>query len=421
MAKDQGIFRKVALDRLASPEQLDQVMEVTSPRSWIALVALGILVSTAVVWGFTGSIPTQVEAQGVLIRAGGVFPVFSQGGGVLTEVLIREGDVVAEGQVIARIGQPEMETRIRDAEAQLAEQQREHDRLIGLSRRDLALQTDSIELQRGSLEDTIEFSEARLKALNEQMANEEALLEKGLITRQQVLNTRQAIFTMQDQIERSRTQMQQLKITDTSTRTQKDQEIIRSELALNESRRQIQALQEQLKLQSEVTSPYKGIITEVEVDQGNLINRGATIATLELTDEDAMGLEAVVYISAQDGKYVQEGMDVQISPLSAPREEYGFMLGKTTFVSEFPATRQGMIRLLSNENLVTVLSAGGAPFVAYASLVPKPGAAGGYAWSSPKGEEIPINTGMICRVTVTVESRRPVELVIPTIRERLGI
>ena len=421
MARDQGIFRKVALDRLASPEQLDQVMEVTSPRTWLALVALGILVGTAVVWGFTGSIPTQVEAQGVLIRAGGVFPVFSQGGGVLTEVLIREGDVVEEGQVLARIGQPEMDTRIRDAQAQLAEQQREHDRLIGLSRRDLALQRDSIELQRASLEDTIAFSEARLKALNEQMQNEEALLEKGLITRQQVLNTRQAIFTMQDQIERSRTQMQQLKITDTSTRTQKDQEIIRSELALNESRRQIQALEEQLKLQSEVISPYRGIITEVDVDQGNLINRGATIATLELTEADAMGLEAVVYISAQDGKYVREGMDVQISPLSAPREEYGFMLGKTTFVSEFPATRQGMMRLLANENLVTVLSAGGAPFVAYASLVPKPGTPAGYAWSSPKGEALPINTGMICRVTVTVESRRPVELVIPTIREKLGL
>ena len=422
MSRDQqGIFRKVALDRLASPEQLDLVMEVTSPRSWIALVALGVLVGTAVVWGFTGTIPTQVEAQGVLIRAGGVFPVFSQGGGIVTEVLIREGDVVKEGQVVARIGQPEMETRIRDARAQFAEQEREHDRLVGLTRRDLALQSDSIELQRAGLDDTIGFSEGRLKALNEQLQNEEGLLEKGLITRQQVLTTRQTIFTTQDQIERSRTQLQQLKITDTSARSQKDQEIIRSQLALNESRRQIDAMEEQLRIQTDVTSPYAGLITEVDVDEGNLINRGATIATLELSEEAAGGLEAVVYISAGDGKYVRQGMEVQISPLSAPREEYGFMVGNTTYVSEFPATRQGMMRLLSNENLVQVLSAGGAPFVAYATLKPKPGTVAGYAWSSPKGEALPVNTGMICRVTITVESRRPVELVIPTIRERLGI
>ncbi|MEY4095680.1 MAG: hypothetical protein RLZZ53_2879, partial [Acidobacteriota bacterium] len=40
--RSEKIFRKVALDRLASPEQLDLLMEVTSPRSWIALVAVAL-------------------------------------------------------------------------------------------------------------------------------------------------------------------------------------------------------------------------------------------------------------------------------------------------------------------------------------------------------------------------------------------
>ena len=33
------LFRKVALERLSSPEQLDQMMTVTSLRGWIALAA----------------------------------------------------------------------------------------------------------------------------------------------------------------------------------------------------------------------------------------------------------------------------------------------------------------------------------------------------------------------------------------------
>jgi NHLM bacteriocin system secretion protein len=419
--RQDSVFRKAALDRLASPEQLDLVMEVTSPRTWLALGALGVLVVTAVVWGFTGSIPTQVEAQGVLIKAGGVLDVFAQGSGVVTEVLVREGDRVTQGQVIARVAQPELDRRIRNAQAQLAEQQREHARLLGVTQRDLGLQKDSIELQRANLQDTIRFSEGRLNALQQQLKNEEGLLEKGLITTQQVLGTRQTIFTTQDQLERARGQLKQLTITDVSTQTQKDQETIRSQLALNEAQRQIDVLEEERRLQAEVRSPYDGLIIEVEADNGNLINRGASVASLQLSDDAVTSLETLIYIPASDGKHVGQGMSVQVSPLSAPREEYGYLIGETTYVSEFPATRQGMMRLLSNDNLVSLLSAGGAPYVAYAKLEPKPGTTAGYKWSSPKGEKLKVNTGMICRVTITVESRRPVELVVPTLREKLGL
>jgi HlyD family secretion protein len=70
---------------------------------------------------------------------------------------------------------------------------------------------------------------------------------------------------------------------------------------------------------------------------------------------------------------------------------------------------------------VQTLSVEGAPFAVYAQLTPKPGTTAGYAWSSPKGEALKVNSGMICRVTITVESRRPIDLVIPTLREKLGI
>jgi HlyD family secretion protein len=419
--RSEQIFRKVALDRLASPEQLDLLMEVTSPRSWIALLALALLLATATVWGFAGSIPTQVEGQGVLIKSGGVSDIFAQGSGPVKEVLIKEGDVVTEGQVVARIEQPELETRIANAKAQLAEQRRQHERLMSSNKRDLGLLQDSNELQKASLEDTIKFSEGRLKALQDQLQNEEQLLEKGLITRTQVLNTRQSIFSTQDQLERSRSSLKQLNITDVSTRTQKEDELIRSQLSLNDAERQIAATEEQLRLQAEVLSPYSGRILEVKIDAGNLISRGGSIASLQEAGDSQSGLEAVIYIPAKDGKYVENGMDVQISPLSAPREEYGYLVGKSVYVSEFPATRQGMVRLLSNDQLVQTLSVEGAPFAVYAQLTPKPGTEAGYAWSSPKGEALKVNSGMICRVTITVESRRPIDLVIPTLREKLGI
>ena len=55
------VFRKVALDRLSSPEQLDQLMEVTTPHGWLALAGAGLLLGVAVVWSTTGTLPERVS------------------------------------------------------------------------------------------------------------------------------------------------------------------------------------------------------------------------------------------------------------------------------------------------------------------------------------------------------------------------
>jgi hypothetical protein len=60
------LFRKTALERLSSPEELDSLMQVTNPKGWMALLALGGLVLVAVVWGFFGSVPVKATAHGVL-------------------------------------------------------------------------------------------------------------------------------------------------------------------------------------------------------------------------------------------------------------------------------------------------------------------------------------------------------------------
>jgi hypothetical protein len=80
----QSVFRKVSLDRLASPEQLDQVMQVTDPKGWIALLALGGVLVTAIVWGILGSIPEKVAGLGILVKSGGVLDVIAAAGGSST-------------------------------------------------------------------------------------------------------------------------------------------------------------------------------------------------------------------------------------------------------------------------------------------------------------------------------------------------
>src|SRR5947209_1829473 len=103
----QGIFRKTALERLASPEQLDQLLQVTSPRGWLALTGLGLLVAAALVWSFFGTVTTTVEGQGILIRPEGVTSVVAPQAGVVRSVLVRVGDMIYKDREVVRLAVPE--------------------------------------------------------------------------------------------------------------------------------------------------------------------------------------------------------------------------------------------------------------------------------------------------------------------------
>jgi multidrug efflux pump subunit AcrA (membrane-fusion protein) len=99
------IFRKVALERLSSPEQLDQLMKVTTPRGWLALLALIALLAMAAVWSVFGNIPTQVAGSVIFVKTGGVKNIESPYAGQIVELLAQVGDVVQEGEVVARVSE----------------------------------------------------------------------------------------------------------------------------------------------------------------------------------------------------------------------------------------------------------------------------------------------------------------------------
>jgi HlyD family secretion protein len=421
VAEKSEIFRKVALERLSSPEQLDQLMHVTSPRSWIALGGLGILLAAVVVWSLVGTIPTRIQAQGVLIRPGGVFDVYAPGTGQLTELLVTEGDSVKVDQMLGRVAQPELQREIENARAQLGELQARHKELTTFASRDLSLRSDTQEMQEAKLKGTVQFAEQRLTALREQIVGEEALLERGLITRQTVLQTRQSIFATQELLEGAQNELRQLPITRLSTRTQSEQSILQSQMKINDIERQLDLMTRQLDQLSAVRSPYSGRIVEIKKDRGDMVAMGAALISLELAERETQGLQVIAYVAPGEGKKVERQMSVQVSPSTASREEYGFLVGKVSYVSEFPSTPDGMMRVLANPTLVQGLTSAGPPFATYVDLDPDPTSASGYRWSSFKGKAVPVNSGTICTIRITIRERRPIELVIPMIRQALGL
>ena len=113
MSEQKSIFRKVSLDRLSSPEQLDKLITVVSPIGWAAIISLALLILATVAWGYFGLISNKVSGSGVLLFSGGEATITSQTSGRVIDVSVRSGDYVESGQIIARIEQEDLERRIK--------------------------------------------------------------------------------------------------------------------------------------------------------------------------------------------------------------------------------------------------------------------------------------------------------------------
>jgi HlyD family secretion protein len=410
------IFRSVALERLSSPEQLDQLMQVTTPRGWLLLVGVGTLLATALVWGVLGSVPERIPGRGILIRSGGVLDVEASGEGQVTDVAVRVGDVVSEGQVVARIARHDLVLRIQQARAQVAELQRRHGEQVRFGDRDVQLQTAYLAQRRQQLLASIEAGTSILRNLNEKIQSEQQLVDRGLLTRTQLLTTTQSRDQAEERVRQSRSELVQLDAEGGQVRNRNQKAAQETQAALTEAERELARLESELRTTSEVTSPYTGHVLEVMAEQGNMVERGQTILTVDLTGKAVKGLEAILYIPSVHGKKVRAGMEVQIAPSTVKKEEFGYLLGTVTYVSDFPVTPQGMTRVLKNDQLVSTLSGDDAPYQVHVDLLPDPDNVSTYRWTSAEGPPLRIQSGTLASAGIVVERRRPILMVIPALR-----
>lgn len=100
-----NLFRKSALERLSTPEQLDTLMQVVSPQSWLVLLGLLILVTAGLGWAIFETIPSTLTGQGILIAATSedapdTQPFIAEIGGRVGRVLVAQGDYVEVDQAL---------------------------------------------------------------------------------------------------------------------------------------------------------------------------------------------------------------------------------------------------------------------------------------------------------------------------------
>ena len=216
------IFSREALNKLRSPEKLDTLLPITTPINWMALIAIGILLFSVVLWSIFGAFTVKVDGMGMIMDSAGVVNVSHISDGKIKQIYVHSGSKIKKGDLIARMEQP-----VQDADTRMAQYN------IALS------QSDRDAMSRASEHDA-----------------------------------------------------------------KKTQELV------NEY----------------IYSDYDGIVDEVMVETGSIINVGTPICSIRRT-QNRDELTGVLYIPVEQGKRVETGMSIQLAPNGVDASQSGWLLG----------------------------------------------------------------------------------------------
>ncbi len=364
------LFRHSSLARVRSPEQLDALLSATAPLGWLALLAIALVAAGVTGWAFFGTILRTTHGEGMIVRDGDIslFELSAQGSGMVREILVRAGDQVEAGQVVARLSLPALDREIGSRRTMLEE----------LQSRD-ARQTQS--------------EEERVRALQEERVLQEELAGRGEGDTRVLLAIRGAIDEVQARLfERRR-------------------RVLEQELQLG-------ALEARRRQESLVAATQAGRITEVFVRPGHFVQSGKALARVESLEGEK---GAVIYLPTAEGQKVVPGMKALIAPSTVAPEEYGYLLAEVASISSYPVTREVLLSKFGGDGrTVDALMAHGSALQLVVNFKKDPGTPSGFEWSSSQGPSLALESGTLCRVSIVLERVRPIRLVAPFFKRQFG-
>lgn len=297
------LFRKSALDTMATPEQLDKHVKIIRPATWVIGLIVLIVLFTFILWSVTYHISNGVNMQGVVFTNTDVTNIKASRDCVVTDVLVKNGEYVEIGDIIAVVSCNELMDKISEKKSYIS------------------------------------------------------LIDK---------DTEEYRLCMEE----------------------------------------IENLKNDYVAKTVIKSNCSGIIQSVQSD-GNSLSSGDIISTIMV---DSGYNEVVAYVPIQTARNLEIGMKSQVSPFFAPREEFGYMTGTITSISDSPVDDESLISKMGTLSYTEGIIPDTACVEVHIKLDLDSNSANDYSWSNSKGESLTVDLGTQCNIIVVTNQYRPIEL-----------
>ncbi|HVV68935.1 MAG TPA: NHLP bacteriocin system secretion protein [Gammaproteobacteria bacterium] len=413
-------FREAALKQMASPEQLDQLLQVVTFRAWVIAGTVYALLFFIVAWSIFGSVSTRADGKGILLAGGGDIynAVSPDGPSHVNTILVKVGEKVTKGQIVATLSRPDLVDQIQVTRNYLSKLQNQYNQLQVTSKTEIATRVQQTTDQQQSLQRSFQNSQQKLGNLQQLLAIKQAAFKRGIETRQSVDQTFQDFYNVKSEVASYDNQLVQLSIAQNSFNDQWRERLRELQLKITDETAQLQNLLIRLKMSTDVQSPVDGVVTNAQATVGSIVNTGDPLVSVA---SQGKGLDALVYLPPHVGKQVKPGMQALVTPTSVEKAEYGSIYGSVISVAAFPSTPQAILAALQNQDLVKQFTRDEVPIEVRIRLQNDPNTYSNLKWSSSKGPQQLITSGTLVSAMVTVRKQKPITLVIPAFKKLTGM
>ena len=276
-------------------------------KSWLQAV-IWTLVGTAgfaIGWLAIAKTDEVVVATGKLEPLGSVKPIQMPMGGVVEDILVKEGDFVKEDQVLLRL----------DTEAD----EDKRDTLI----QTIKLKQKQLNLKEQEREQYLELNSTEQQVLEENLVLQQELLDRYRKLAEQGASPEIQLLQQQDRVQQVMGQLQQIKVDRKRQQAQQDQQIqsLKSELAGLRSQRTGQVVK--LRYQ-EIRSPVDGVVFELKPAATGFVAQGSEpVMTIVPIDT----LEARVEVPSDKIGFIYQGQSSDLSIDSYSANDFGILEG----------------------------------------------------------------------------------------------
>ncbi len=342
---------------------------IKRPKLWLITLGLvGLIAAGTIAFVFSRRGPNyDLEALTVpvisteltvrITASGSVEPVRTvnlspKSAGIVQELYVEQGDLVTQGQLIARMDNEQLDAQIAQNRASVAEAQAQlNDALAGSSATDIGQARAAVEAARAQLEE----ASARQILAEEDLSRNRSLFDRGAISRSDLdraVNDSRSASAGVDQAEARLDEAEQGLIDQQNGSDEAT--IAQAEARLDGAQAQLQAVQVQLR-DTEIRAPFDGIVTQRFAAEGAFVTPTATASEVTSATSTAIvaiasGLEVVAEVPEADVNRIKVGQSVEIQADAFPNETFK---GKVQLIAPEAIERQNVtvfqvrIRLLS--------------------------------------------------------------------------
>ncbi|MBD8658510.1 HlyD family efflux transporter periplasmic adaptor subunit [Oxalobacteraceae sp. CFBP 13730] len=411
MVERTKLFRTEALEARGSPRHGSILLTEIGNTKAVAAIFLVFAICIVSFFYFMQT-TRKVSAQGILIPSAGIYPISSIQPGTVKDILVKEGQDVERGQLIAVLVKEQSNSLSRNTGDSLTELLKSRERNIAGEIRYASMQNEQqiAVLQKKSrdlvdeiaqVNNQIELQDRRIALAFENEKRYQNLAKQNFISSAQV--QQQQIDSIEQQQRRSelnrtvenlKRDLSNVKMEISHMRVQLE----RDKLVLERNKSQIseQIAQNQAEQESFIRATRAGKVTAIVVSIGQLVGANEALATVI---PNKSPLEAEVYVTSHAVGFINPGVRATLRYQAFPYQKFGVFNAVVMEVSS-TSLRPDELRLPR-----TVVLTGEQPLYRI-KLKLSSGVITAY------GKEISLKSGMVLDASFQLDRRRLVDWIL---------